>query len=232
MILQLTRMGFSLSRGDEALERLRSDFDRQHFVRFPGFLRKDLLDVVCREVERSDFYERTHAGIDDNKELCMRTQTTAGGLLHLLLNSEDLFDLISQITGCGPIGCFRGRVYRVVPRSGHRDAWHSDVARHRLVAMSINVSPAPYRGGTLQMRAGGSTRVLRNIPNPGFGDAILFRIDRGLEHRITDIEGSSAKTAFAGWFHTKPSFRSLMPGRFKKIATKAKKESASTRPAR
>jgi 2-oxoglutarate-Fe(II)-dependent oxygenase superfamily protein len=178
----------------------------------PTFLPKDLLEAVGREVDRGAFYERTHSGIDDNKELCMRTNTVAAGLLHVLLNSEELFDLVERVTGCGRIGCFRGRVYRVVPGCGHRDAWHSDVARHRLVAMSINLSRRPYRGGVLQLRAAKSRRILRDVPNLGYGDAILFRIADGLEHRITDIEGNTPKTAFAGWFHSRPSFKKIVEG--------------------
>jgi len=211
-MIQVTQTGLRVSDASTLVGRLRADFERRHFVRLRGFLPKPLLGVVRREVERGVFYERTHAGIDDNKELCLRANTTAAGLLHMLLNGEELFDLVERITSCGPIGCFRGRVYRVVPGCGHHDAWHSDVARHRLVALSINLSFESYRGGTLQLRHGGSKRVLCSVPNAGFGDAILFRIDRGLEHRITDIEGETGKTAFAGWFHSRPRFRSIMGG--------------------
>jgi 2-oxoglutarate-Fe(II)-dependent oxygenase superfamily protein len=206
MILQVTRSGVRVSGSPKALERLRAEFERRHFVRLRGFLSSSLLRRLSREIGRSEFYERVHSGIDDNKELCMRSDTTAAGLLHVLLNAGALFDVVEKITGCGSIGCFRGRVYRVVPGCGHRDAWHSDVARDRLVAMSVNLSPRRYRGGLLQLRSSRSHRLLREVPNPGFGDAILFRIADGLEHRISDIEGSAPKTAFAGWFHTKPSF--------------------------
>lgn len=210
MIVQLSKRGIRVADSSRRVERLRADFARHHFVRLPRFLPKDLLETVSREIDRSAFYERTHAGIDDNKELCMRTNTIAAGLLHVLLNGEELFDLVERVTGCTRIGCFRGRVYRVVPGCGHRDAWHSDVARHRLVAMSINLSRRPYRGGMLQLRTAKSRRILRSIPNLGFGDAILFRIADDLEHRITDIEGVTAKTAFAGWFHSKPTFKKIV----------------------
>jgi hypothetical protein len=210
MIVQLTKRGVRVADSSGGVERLRAAFARDDFVRLPRFLPNDLLDTVSREVERSAFYERTHSGIDDNKELCMRTNTIAAGLLHVLLNSEELFDVVEQVTGCGRIGCFEGRVYRVIPGCGHRDCWHSDMGRHRLVAMSVNLSRRRYRGGILQMRSAKSGRVLRDVPNLGFGDGILFRIADGLEHRITDMEGTTAKTAFAGWFHSKPSFRKIV----------------------
>jgi hypothetical protein len=210
MIVQLTKRGVRVTDSSGGVERLRANFARDDFVRLPRFLPKDLLDTVSREIDRSAFYERIHSGIDDNKELCMRTNTVAAGLLHLLLNCDELFDVVERVTGCGAIGYFRGRVYRVVPGCGHRDAWHSDVARRRLVAMSINLSRRPYRGGTLQLRSTKPRRALCEIPNLGLGDAILFRIGDGLEHRITDIEGVTAKTAFAGWFHSRPRFKRIV----------------------
>ncbi|MGH7820311.1 MAG: 2OG-Fe(II) oxygenase [Candidatus Binatia bacterium] len=192
--------------------RLRARFDRAHFVRFPAVLDPDLLEIVSREIERSEFYERTHEGIGANKELCMRNRSTAGGLLHVLLNGDELFRMIEEITRSGPIGCFSGRVYRVVPGCGHRDAWHADVGEHRLVAMSINLSPTPFAGGILEIRDRRSGRIIRRVRNTGFGDAGLFRISTKLEHRITDVEGTAAKTAFAGWFQSEPTFRSMVAG--------------------
>ena len=230
-MIHLTKRGVRVVGSSGVVERLRADFAREHFVRLPKFLPKDLLDRVTREIDRSEFYERAHSGIGDNKELCMRSNTIAAGLLHLLLNSEELFDVVARVTGCGRIGYFRGRVYRVVPGYGHHDAWHSDVARHRLVAISINLSRRPYRGGTLEMRAAKSRRLLREIPNPGFGDAILFRIGDDLEHRITDIEGASAKTAFAGWFHAYRAPRRV-PRATRSAAQAAKKISTKSMGAR
>lgn len=225
MRLQVTKSGVRVSRPSATLEGLRADFEREQFVRLPRFLAADLLQTVSREIERGEFYERSHGGIDDNKELCLRADSTAAGLLHVLLNSAELFELVEQVTGCGTIGCFQGRVYRVVPGRGHGDAWHSDVGRHRLVALSVNLSRRRYRGAMLQMRRNGSKRILREIPNPGFGDAILFHISRELEHRITDIEGAAAKTAFAGWFQAKPTFGAIVDRARarRKIAKKSRK---------
>jgi hypothetical protein len=39
------------------------------------------------------------------------------------------------------------------------------------------------------------------VNNTGFGDAILFRISKDLEHRVTEVVGEVAKTAYAGWFY-------------------------------
>jgi hypothetical protein len=44
------------------------------------------------------------------------------------------------------------------------------------------------------------------IPNPGLGDAVVFRIGRGFSHRIRPVEGRVPRTAFAGWFCETPDF--------------------------
>lgn len=210
MSARLTRTGLRGTPSARELERLRTRFAREDHVRICRFLDDDLLLAVDEALARSRFVERVHPGIGDNKELAVENASTLGGLLHLLTNTDELFDLVEQITECGRIGSFSGRVYRVVPGRGHRDAWHSDVGDHRLVALTINLGRRPYRGGVLQMRNSESRRVLRDIPNPGYGDAVLFRISPTLQHRITEIDGTIPKTAFAGWFKSEPSFRALL----------------------
>jgi hypothetical protein len=210
VMVRVSRTGIRVSHSPQDLLRLRREFERRHFVRLPKILDRNLLKIVCAAIRKSEFCERSHAGIGSNKELCLAARSTAAGLLHLLLNSEGLFQVVRDITQCRPIGCFAGRIYRVTPGCGHRDAWHSDMGDHRLVAMSINLSPSSYLGGALQMRARGSHRILRQVPNTGFGDAILFRISSDLEHRVSDVQGTASKTALAGWFKAEPSFRSML----------------------
>ncbi len=94
----------------------------------------------------------------------------------------------------------------MMPKRGHYDSWHSDIdlKTERMVAMSINLSPRIYRGGSLQIRYKKSKKIIQEITNIGLGDAIIFRVDPRLEHRVTDLKGKEAKTAFAGWFQMNP----------------------------
>ncbi len=209
-MVRVTRTGVRVSQSRRVLMRLRREFESRHFVRLPKILDDDVLKIVCGQIAREEFYERSHAGIGSNKELCLTPRSPAAGLLHILLNSEKLFQVVQEITQCGPIGCFVGRVYRVTPGCEHHDAWHSDAGNHRLVSMSINLSASPYVGGTLQMRTRESRKIVCEAPNTGFGDAILFRITTGLDHRISDVEGHAPKTAFAGWFKAEPTFRAML----------------------
>ncbi len=187
---------------------LRAEFDRQHCITFPGLLDRELLQFIQSQIDRGEFYERVHESIGSNKELCM-TPGTAGAALMFLINDRDLFQLIQDITQCEQIGCFQGRIYRVKPDSGHHDSWHDDIGEDRLIGMSINLSRDNYAGGMLQIRDKASSQILTEVPNAGLGDAIVFRLSRRFQHRISDVEGTASKTAFAGWFRAQPDFLSL-----------------------
>ncbi len=79
-----------------------------------------------------------------------------------------------------------------------------------MVAMSINLSPEPYQGGFLQIRDRTSKKILHEIANVGSGDAVLFRISNLFQHRVRPVKGNVPKTAYAGWFRSKPDFRFLL----------------------
>ena len=208
-LVQITRGGLRINDLQEHLADLRKEFDEQHYTRLPEFLDAAALTFIQEAIENGEFYERTHTGIKSNKELCMK-QNAAYGALLLFVNDERLFRIIESLTGCDRIGCFEGRVYRFAPGLGHHDAWHSDIADDRLIALSINLSTEPYEGGTLQIRDSASQNILAEVPNIGPGDALLFRVSPQLQHRITKVGGRASKTAFAGWFRAKPDFLSLL----------------------
>jgi len=138
------------------------------------------------------------------------TSNSASAALLFLVNDKKLFQIIQTVTRCDQIGCFQGRVYRLNPGGGHHDSWHNDIGEDRLVGMSINLSSDVYSGGRLQIRDQASGEIVCEAPNAGIGDAVIFRLSRRLQHRITDVEGTASKTAFAGWFRAQPDFLSLL----------------------
>jgi 2-oxoglutarate-Fe(II)-dependent oxygenase superfamily protein len=208
MIIQLRHRGLFVDRA--ALEQLRADFDSHHCVHLKNLLEPSLARTMVAALDRGTFADRTHDGI--GTELVAESGL-ATGVLELLANDPQLFEAVHMLTGCGPIGCFEGRVYRMVPSSGHSDSWHSDRGMDRLIAMSINLSPEKYEGGLLQIREQTAGEVLSEVANVGLGDGIVFRISPLLTHRVTNVEGSHAKTAYAGWFRSRPSFRELLRDR-------------------
>jgi hypothetical protein len=139
----------------------------------------------------------------------MRPRGSASALV-LLANDPRVFREIAAITGCGRIGCFDGRVYRLAPGPDHHDSWHDDMVDHRLVAMSINLTGKPYGGGILQIRDRENGRILHEAKNHGLGDALLFRLAPHLQHRVTAVEGKVARTACAGWFKSEPTLGQML----------------------
>jgi hypothetical protein len=212
-LIRLTKSGTAFSGSREDLKRLRLEFDERHYLRFSGLLEPELIGLLQHQIAQGEFYENVHEAVESSRELCMK-ENAASSLLFFLLNRDALFRIIQEITQCGHIGCFTGRIYRLVPGCGHTDGWHNDIVtvEQRLLGLSINLGAEAYAGGTLQIRDRKSGRILDDVVNLGCGDAILFRLSPRLEHRLTEVEGEASKTAFAGWFRGKPDFLSLIRG--------------------
>ncbi len=194
--IRLTLRGLDSSTND-SLVPLTRQFVVSRCVKVPGFLDPRLLAWVQAQVDRATFHERTHGLIAS--ELCMERNVCLG-LLHFLVNDPAVFRFIESISGVQPITSFNGRVYRRVPGGQHHDSWHSDVHPDRGVGMSVNLGPTPYAGGMFEIREEDTDPPLGAILNTGPGDAILFAIAEGLEHRVAPLDGIVPKTAFAGWF--------------------------------
>lgn len=195
-MMQITRTGFVRSLSQSELDTLRSHFQTHHFVRLSQLLEPTLLNLIQKRLETAKFQER---GQQEYFESYM-TDESLRAILLFLANDPDFFEVVQQLTGFSKITAFVGRVYRKLPGRGHFDCWHSDVLGGRLVGMSINLSRHVYSGGSLKIRDAESKKVLENVVNTGFGDAILFQISTLLQHRIEKIRGKAAKIAFAGWF--------------------------------
>jgi hypothetical protein len=205
-VITVTRNGLVVTASDADLQALREQFRREHIIRLKGFLDAAHVELTHRYIDEVGFLPRVHEGI--GTELCL-PEGRAVRLLFFLVNDPALFAVIERITGCASIGCFTGRLYRMLPGRDDFDTWHSDAIQNRMVGMSVNLGP-PYEGGVFQLRDRPSTRMLGEAPNVGAGDAILFRIDKDLEHWITPLSGTEAKTAFAGWFRSSPQFLTLL----------------------
>ena len=206
-MLHVSRSAFVCSERPASLAALRDAFDRQHVVRLRGFLHPDLLSSVQAGVRAATYYDRGHEDIA--REDCMADNATLA-LLCLTMNDPSVFRLIEQITGCGTIRLFNGRVYVMRPNAGHYDRWHSDATQGRLIGMSVNLSEYEFSGGHFQLTHRGHEHPEFDIANTGPGDAILFRIDDALVHRVTAVEGSEPRIAYAGWFQPAPDFLGML----------------------
>lgn len=194
---------------EDKTQELSRSFQANHYIRMPGILGEDLLNELHQQIAGSEWEEMVHDQI--GVEVCLMDKGIVG-LMNFLFNDQELFSFLDAVTGCGSIGSFTGRVYRMIPESGHYDSWHGDVGENRLLALSINLGREPYEGGVLQIRRSHSGEKPVMVPNTGFGDAILFRIAPGLEHCVTAVSGKTSKTAFAGWFRSEPDFFASLEG--------------------
>jgi hypothetical protein len=196
----LKRSGPVLSGSDEEWTRLRAHFEERHYLSLPGFLDPLLLDMLREKLAATEFIRIDRDAGSESRPL----DNTPYTALELLLNSRALLDLIPRLTGCPRPACFAGRIYRRAPGQSHVSRWHTDLNREgRMITLSINLSDAVYRGGTTLVREADTKHVVCELPNTGFGDAILFPIDPRFEHRVLDVEGDTPKTALAGWFNSK-----------------------------
>lgn len=196
-ILQLTARGPVLAHPNR-ISGLADGFRERQVVKLPGFIAPPLLAWLHRQVASASWVERKHGDLMAT-ELSMQDNTCLG-LLHFLVNDPVVLRFVEQVTARAPLTAFGGRVYSRLP-GRHQDDWHDDIHADRLVGMSVNLSSAVYEGGVFELRlADGDQRPLASMANVGFGDAILFAIDDELQHRVSPLRGTVAKTAFAGWF--------------------------------
>ncbi len=207
-VLQLTRSAIHCD--SARLRALSADFAAAHYVRFPAFLGDDVRALVDARLDGAAFRMRVDKGREIEETI---DDPSVAGLFTFLLNDPRLFALVSEITGCGPIGCFTGRIYRRRASRWEGDRyypWHNDVAEDRLIGLSINLGREPYEGGLLQFRDAETGAALADIANTGHGDAVLFRVSDALEHQVTPVTGEVPRTVMAGWFRARPSHLDLL----------------------
>jgi 2OG-Fe(II) oxygenase superfamily len=207
MTLQLTRTGIVPPTATEA-DGLRAEYEERSCMMLRGFLEPALLHRIQDRIASAHWQESLH-DLDPPVTDLRLADAVLDGTLAALIHDAALFAIVQDLTGCAAIGTFAGRIYRMDPHAGHHDSWHGDDDEgsgpsNRMVALSVNLSPERYVGGLLELRRRGTTRLLHSVANTGAGDAILFRIDHALEHRVTDVEGTHPKIAWAGWFQREP----------------------------
>ena len=186
------------------LERGAREIRDRTCVHLPGFLDPALLDEVRALLERTAFVEHEHGGlaVDERAEA-----GALSALLLLVLNDPQLLRVVEKLAGCGPLGGFEGRVYRMVPGTRHFDSWHSDSGGNRRVALSINLNRAVVPTAPLQIRRRDSEAILHEFANATPGDAVLFKVDDAHVHRIKADAGAGVRIACSGWFYTGTGIR-------------------------
>jgi hypothetical protein len=211
-LLQLTSNGLVL---EEQLDALRDRFAMQHYVVLENLLEPALREKIQRRIERAQWNSSAFEG-SDLDHIFSGTEFTLDepvirNTLDFVLNNPEFLKAVRIITGYDQISEFTGRVYRMTAGPQHQLSWHNDLNEEkRRVGFSMNLSTEVFLGGTFELRDRWTLAPLAQVKNTGFGAALLFRISRDLEHRVTEVVGTIPKTACAGWFRA--SGRSLFAG--------------------
>ena len=182
---------------------LREEFVKGRCAVLRELVPQSVLRSIWRRLEVGSWREDAHKDI-----AVEQTLDQDDGIihwLHMLVNRRSFLDLVSRITESTPLTTFHGRVYRLMPNSGHFDSWHGDCTCGRVVGMSVNLSQQVYSGGVFQLRHRSTQEMLKEVANIGFGDAAIFQISPTLEHQVTETVGLHGRTAFAGWFLSGPT---------------------------
>lgn len=223
-MIQLTHRGPVFER-DAAWKAASRAFAERHCVLLPQFVEGSLLQRILRWLAQGEFKEREDKQRDGTvfaREVALAPHTPIPSLFRLLLNNPVLFPSIQELVDCradsfpprkdagdGRVSSFViGRCFKMMPGDHHFDSWHGDVNDGRQIGLSVNLEPDPTAAGGLEIRRrqwAGTTRVV-----PEFGDAVLFRIAQGLEHRGLPPAGAVPKCTFSGWFSTGRHYREVL----------------------
>lgn len=219
-MLQIQRQGLVNNLSARQLSDYRGQWKKQRAILLPGLIEPELLRLLQGAISRGRFKAIKHGGVDATEQCLERDGTVL--LMEMLASDPALTQVISEITDAGSIGCIPGRVYNI-SQSDHDD-WHQDINSlyDYMMAMSINLSPRPYEGGSLCLRHVKTKKVFCDIQNIGPGDALLFDIDPELEHKISPVFGKNPKIAFAGWFCSKPTYEDYMNKMMRKVVKKSR----------
>jgi hypothetical protein len=164
-----------------------------------SFLDEGERDWVTRQLDGASFDEH-RIEATGKTELLMQPNALSAFLLFKVCDPA-MFDLVEAVTGCEPVGNFRGRTYRMVPGAGHISPWHDDAVQGRLAAFTINLSPEPFEGARLQIKDVEEDKLLTEIGDLEYGDAVLIQISRAYQHRNSPLFGTAPKTSYAGFFY-------------------------------
>jgi hypothetical protein len=193
---------------DEALIQIyREEFALTSCILVPGFLSGNVLENILKKLGKAPFQTKFEMNEMNKfgKVLFVPINDPVVFTFQLLLNNRDLFSTLQEITKCDSIGNFVGRIHRSEEGGDHAIGWHSDNSDTRLLAITLCLGTEDYTGGKFQIRKTGDDNIIKEFGQLTAGDAIIFKISPGLEHRLTTLE-TGKRTVGVGWFRAQPDF--------------------------
>ncbi|MBX9766719.1 MAG: 2OG-Fe(II) oxygenase [Bdellovibrionales bacterium] len=127
------------------------------------------------------------------------TDMKAHYILNFLFNDKKVLKTAQRLLDTKSPLSFEGRAFKLPSR--HHFPWHTDSnEKSRKLAISVNLSTSPFKGGNFQQRQKGKRKILCDVQNSELGSILLFRIDSALEHRVLPILSRSGKVVYCGFF--------------------------------
>jgi hypothetical protein len=197
----------------DAVSQLGAEFNETGCAMLPGFLTGRILKTLMRQLEAGMFAKTDEVQSSNGRIFgtTMKLPQSDRGVvaLNFILNRPDLFELVAQIAATPPLHNFLGRLHRTTAGTDEQIGWHDDSVDFRTVALDINLSAGEYSGGVFQIRRP-DQQITREVNDWRTGDAFLFRIGQGWQHRITPVE-SGERTVGVGWYRTQPDWYITQP---------------------
>ena len=195
----------------EGVEALQTEFAETGCAMMPGFLTPGVLSPLMKQLEKARFETRNEVFLGNGNIFgttsYMPQTEPAVKSLNFFLNRSTLYGLAAQIAGTPVLRNFLCRLHRTAFGTGQHIDWHDDAVDYRTLGLNINLSDSAYTGGEFQLRSpDGKIEVAVSRWSPG--DAFLFRIGYGWQHRLTPVE-SGQRTVGVGWFRTEPDWQLL-----------------------
>src|SRR3954469_6445078 len=131
------------------MKELQRQFHEEYCILLKQFVEPALLAQVQEKVASAGFREKHNPNVGDEVRMASDPARTA---LEFLMNDPALYALVREVSGIGPVGCYHGRIYSLLPETGMMSDWHTDMVAGRLATMVVNLSTAVYEGGLLQFK--------------------------------------------------------------------------------
>jgi hypothetical protein len=187
---------FSLSNAEAV-----SMSETQQIAKVHDFISPKWADELSKQADLMTFGYTVHSKVD-LYDYAITTGPVVP-MLEDLLNQPCVLRKVEEWCGLKPrrLSRFVGRLYMLGEECGTED-WHSDCLEPyaRLLGFSLDLSPKPYAGGELTLRNKKDKSPCGRAKAEHRGEALLFRIDPNLQHRVLPIEGGDPRIAFVGWF--------------------------------
>lgn len=200
-MIQIKQTGLVVDQA--AIQPMAEEFRNTGLVMLPRFVAPGILSRLLKNVAGTEFGIKKERFIEGTT-LHIDIASPALASVYFMLNRPELFELVGEITGKQGLKNFTSRLHRTVPDPTLQLDWHDDGTDGRMVGLNISLSDSDYTGGLLQLRS--PDKELRGeVGRLAPGDAFLFRIGDGWDHRLTPVE-SGVRTVIVGWFRSYPDW--------------------------